>query len=402
MADSTGISAVKGYTFVEYQGKGERGDMFLACGTDGRLDRIFEDGTVENIPLETDADFTKILVSLDITLISGRSGTLFYSKDSVSFSSCGKITKSDILSLAQFKDKFYACASDGSLFVSKDGISWKQSKKLTNKPIIAMDSNDVYCMAITEDTDIFITEDGEDWKLENYNSVYAEFYEKYAFTNLINLGPTFFVLGFPVENPDYPHIMYSDSGGEVWMFKTLDQINDEELEAYLPMRINSVCVFGGELMGVCNDGRVLTITSCAECNQIMDSLNSDLRGIALSDDKMLVAGDDYQFEILDTFSLGRYNIKAEDALADYQYGAVIIDVRTEDEYLAQHILGCVNIPLEQITQRLPIEFADPGTELIFYGNSGEMVQSAIETAQQLGYFNVFNLGGLSDWPYETE
>ena len=294
LADLT-ISENPGYTYTTYDGMSEKGDVFLACGTNGRFDRIYTDNTVENVPIDSDMDLTQILKWSNITLISGRAGTLLYSIDGQSFSSCGITSNRDILGITHFKDRFYACVSDGSLFASDDGISWRLSAQPTKKPIIAIGSNDVYCMAITADTDIIITEDGITWDLQNFNEVYDGFYEKYEFTNLLALGMSIFILGFPAEDPDCPMVMFSDSGGEVWMFKTLDEINNEEPRSYFPMRINSICSFDGELYGACSGGRVVTISSCSSCNLVADVATADLRSIAVSEGAALAVGDDFQF-----------------------------------------------------------------------------------------------------------
>ena len=294
--ETSGYSTeTSGYSFVAYEGQSIKGEAFLVCGTNGRLDRIFSDNSVETIPLDTDKDLTQALISSDITIISGRSGAMLYSRDGQSFSHCDKFTNSDILGLTHFRDKYYSCAMDGTIFASDEGISWKLCDKLINKPIIAISSTDAYCMAITADTDIFITEDGIIWHQQNFNNVYDGFYEKHVFTNLIGQGMTFFILGYPKDDPDRPMTMFSDSGGEVWMFKTLDEINSEEPETYFPMRINSVCLVAEDILGACNGGRVVTITACSSCNLVSEVTNVDLRCIAIGEEEVLVVGDDFQF-----------------------------------------------------------------------------------------------------------
>jgi 3-mercaptopyruvate sulfurtransferase SseA len=70
-----------------------------------------------------------------------------------------------------------------------------------------------------------------------------------------------------------------------------------------------------------------------------------------------------------TAVVAQYPIIGGDQIAALMAGekkAVLIDVRSPDEYLAGHIPGAVNIPAERITaekKRLP---KDKTTPLIFY------------------------------------
>lgn len=309
------LNGIQGYTYTIYEGEyhEDKGDSFLACGTDGRLDRIYKNKTVENIPLNgIKNDLIKIFDSPGLTLVSGQAGLLLYSQDGQNFSRCKDVTKADIFGLTSFKEKFYACTGEGVILDSEDGILWKESKKLTDKPIIAIAANEYYCMAITIDTDIFVSSDGVNWDLENFNTAYDGYYEKHVFTNIINFNQTFFILGFPMENPDCPLIMFSDSGGEVWMFKNLTEINDQAPEDYFPMVINDLCLmeeqflpeeqiyFEEQILAACNNGRILSITSCSKCNKLTeDTSDVDFRSLALSNDKMIAVGNDFNFVILD-------------------------------------------------------------------------------------------------------
>lgn len=82
-------------------------------------------------------------------------------------------------------------------------------------------------------------------------------------------------------------------------------------------------------------------------------------------------------------------------------GGIVIVVRSDDEYSLGHIPGSVNIPVGEA--RLPVEVPDKFRFLIFYGETGSSGdETSLEIAQHLGYHNVFNLGGLRDWPYEIE
>jgi rhodanese-related sulfurtransferase len=98
-------------------------------------------------------------------------------------------------------------------------------------------------------------------------------------------------------------------------------------------------------------------------------------------------------------------IDAEDAKALIDDGeAVVIDVREPAELLATgKVPGSINIPLAEFLER-----ADPGSPdhepalqadkaIILYCASGKRSQFAGNKLVELGYREVFNMGGLKDW-----
>jgi rhodanese-related sulfurtransferase len=258
-------------------------------------------------------------------------------------------------------------------------------------------------MAITAETDIFVSKDGIVWSSENFNTTYEWYYDKYTFTNLDNIGVSFVVFGYPENDPGYPLVMFSDSGGELWVFNFLEEINNQPLQDFTPLVINSICEYTeDEVMAACNGGRLLALSTCAVCNLLMTTPNPDFYDIAASENKLLAVGDDYKFSLLSIEDLKPDKISAEQALADFESGALIIDLRGEEEYNQSHVKGCYHVPADELTGKLSGIAPDTDTELIFYCSDGADAQKAIAIAQQLGYHTGFNLGGLSDWTYETE
>ena len=75
---------------------------------------------------------------------------------------------------------------------------------------------------------------------------------------------------------------------------------------------------------------------------------------------------------------------------------VVIDVRTPDEYASGHIPGAVNIPFDQVAQRIAEIDAPHGVALYcMIGPRARKGESALLAA---GYEKVFHLeGGLAAW-----
>lgn len=79
----------------------------------------------------------------------------------------------------------------------------------------------------------------------------------------------------------------------------------------------------------------------------------------------------------------------------------VVDVRTPEEYEAGHIEGAVNVPLDTIGDTQPALLDDPEAVLLVYCRSGVRSASAARKLAELGYQNLFDFGGILDWPYDT-
>ena len=75
-------------------------------------------------------------------------------------------------------------------------------------------------------------------------------------------------------------------------------------------------------------------------------------------------------------------------------GAVLVDVRTEDEYNSNHIGGAINIPIDSISSAVSLSKDNP---IIVYCKSGNRSSQALEKLEALGYSNVYDLGSINNW-----
>ena len=82
-------------------------------------------------------------------------------------------------------------------------------------------------------------------------------------------------------------------------------------------------------------------------------------------------------------------------------GFILLDVRTEEEYREKRIEGAVLIPDTEIKDRAEAELTDKGQTILVYCRGGGRSANAAKTLAGLGYTNVYDMGGLNDWPYDT-
>jgi len=75
--------------------------------------------------------------------------------------------------------------------------------------------------------------------------------------------------------------------------------------------------------------------------------------------------------------------------------ASIIDVRTPGEYEDGHFPGAVNIPLNELPQRIE-ELEEMKKPIVAYCRSGARSSMAVSILKQNGLNEVYNAGGLQD------
>ena len=79
-------------------------------------------------------------------------------------------------------------------------------------------------------------------------------------------------------------------------------------------------------------------------------------------------------------------------------GAVLVDVRTEEEYNENHIDGALLLTLDTISEETATALiTDKEAEIIVYCRSGKRSSEAKEKLESLGYTNVYDLGSIDNW-----
>ena len=82
-------------------------------------------------------------------------------------------------------------------------------------------------------------------------------------------------------------------------------------------------------------------------------------------------------------------------------GAVLLDVRTPQEYQEGHIPGSQNVPLQQLDKVEEVT-ENKDTVLYVYCHSGARSKQAVSLLQAMGYTNVHNIGGIAAYSGKVE
>ena len=108
----------------------------------------------------------------------------------------------------------------------------------------------------------------------------------------------------------------------------------------------------------------------------------------------------------DTMNTVSYQqITAEEAksMMEEQPDAVILDVREQDEYDAGHIPGAVLLSVGTIDEETAASaIPENDTVVLVYCRSGNRSKTASQSLVDLGYTQIYEFGGIQDWPYDLE
>lgn len=97
-------------------------------------------------------------------------------------------------------------------------------------------------------------------------------------------------------------------------------------------------------------------------------------------------------------------ITMEQAMEYMEYGSeyILLDVREESEYAEGHIPGAVCVPVGVLENKAEEFLPDKEQMIYIYCRSGNRSKEAALKLCNMGYTNITEIGGIIDWPGETE
>jgi rhodanese-related sulfurtransferase len=87
-------------------------------------------------------------------------------------------------------------------------------------------------------------------------------------------------------------------------------------------------------------------------------------------------------------------------MMDKESGYIILDVRTQEEYDQGYIPNAVLLPNEAIGTAEIDTLPNKDQLILIYCRSGNRSKQAASKLVDLGYTNVYEFGGIIDWPYD--
>ena len=90
-------------------------------------------------------------------------------------------------------------------------------------------------------------------------------------------------------------------------------------------------------------------------------------------------------------------------MMEEQEDAIVLDVREKEEYETGHIPGAVLLPLGTIAEDSAASVIPKKDSVVLvYCRSGRRSKQASQALAELGYTQIYEFGGINDWPYEVE
>ena len=94
-------------------------------------------------------------------------------------------------------------------------------------------------------------------------------------------------------------------------------------------------------------------------------------------------------------TLGKDDITTEELKNKINQGAILLDVRSKQEYNEGHLQGAINIPEYEVSKVIENLIPNKNQLIVIYCQSGGRSQNVYLKMRQKGYSNIYHLyGGL--------
>ena len=83
--------------------------------------------------------------------------------------------------------------------------------------------------------------------------------------------------------------------------------------------------------------------------------------------------------------------------------AVLVDVREEAEYITGHARDAELLPVDELdAESADLVIGPKDTPVLVYCRTGRRSREAAQKLEELGFTEVYDMGGLVGWPYGLE
>ena len=97
----------------------------------------------------------------------------------------------------------------------------------------------------------------------------------------------------------------------------------------------------------------------------------------------------------------RISAKEAKAIMDSGEAVTVLDVREPYEYRSGHIQNAVLLPSGNVASQSARVLPDKNAKILVYCLSGGRSSASAHELVRLGYTNVFDFGGIANWPYNV-
>jgi rhodanese-related sulfurtransferase len=374
--------------------------IFVAVGEAGKI-ALSTDGLLWTKPK---SGVTETLHAVewceDCFMTVGDHGTIVLSKDGTKWRTIRSGIHVPLRGIVRAGKQYIAVGDHGTIITSPKGNKWISVVSGTDAALYGVTTNQTTMVAVGEHSTILTSGDGLHWKVVKNNPETNT--PDYVLKKVKWNGVDFITVGYWNGGTIYPASLGSPTG-EVWNERIIQQTANHRDTR--DVRLNSVACDGTKYVAVGSPGILLTIPSCPRCSILISAAPDELMGVTTNGSQLIAVGK----RGIAAISKGEFSDLTVAAInpitpaavkEKMSWGACLIDVRTQDEYLREHIPGSILVPLEQLSEVIKSVVHDQQREIIVYCRSGERSALAAERLIKLGYAKVYDLGGIDSWPYE--
>lgn len=280
-------------SYIGYNAVLARGNYFIVAGTDGRIDRIEENGTISKTIKINNADLNCIAGKDQTTFVAGSGGQMFYSDNDTIFNPIDSKNTENIYSLVYFRDKIIAGSANGLLSIGDKQYRFMSRQTEAKGDIVSLAATDAVCYGVTNLGEIVHSTDGINWKVFHFNDFYAGYYQPCSFSGVFIGNNCIAVCGMYKDGT--PALVFS-SQGDVWTERTLSY-NDASGRTQMLQQLPNAVMYD-DLLDVfvlaCNRGTIMSIPSCSHCNEVIDfSTENHFKAIAQTKNITLMVGENF-------------------------------------------------------------------------------------------------------------
>lgn len=196
------------------------------------------------------------------------------------------------------------------------------------------------------------------------------------------------------ENENGATSILTSAMGTVWSNVTPDIFAEKDPGVPDELVINDIVTANDQLYAGCDGGVLVTMTSCSKCSTAKTVCDFDIAEIECDGDILLLTGANGEAAEISLADARQENIKGEAALELAAEGAILVDVRSAEEFAEYSYSGSINVPVDEFTTWL--ETVPTDQTIIVYCKSGARAAQAVETAKEMGYTNIYNLGSIDE------
>ena len=206
------------------------------------------------------------------------------------------------------------------------------------------------------------------------------------------------------------------------MLKVIKESVEEEMKKIILMLIAMICLITGctKESNIIFEAQIESLGDQGMMVTTNGDVGFDKASVGLSTAKIegdLVAGRNVEITVhpqvresypvqvtavkVEVMGGGYQKISAEEAkeMMEKDEYSVILDVRTLDEYNEGHIEGAILLSNNEIKEKAEITLYDKEEVILVYCRSGSRSEAAAGELIDMGYINVYDFGGIIDWPY---